>query len=87
MSDQQVLSETAHGIATITLNRPAALNALTPQMMEGLIDATARAERASSSSLSGISVKRAAGGMTLHGSTGSLNLPMPTGSSSVSKKH
>ena len=45
MSDQQVLSETAQGIATITLNRPAALNALTPQMMEGLIDATARAER------------------------------------------
>src|SRR5437588_13090484 len=45
MSDQQVLSDMAQGIATITLNRPAALNALTPQMMEGLIDATARAER------------------------------------------
>jgi 2-(1,2-epoxy-1,2-dihydrophenyl)acetyl-CoA isomerase len=45
MSDLQVLTEVAHGIATITLNRPAALNALTAQMMEGLIDATARAER------------------------------------------
>jgi len=45
MSDQQVLSEAANGIATVTLNRPAALNALTAQMMEGLIDATARAER------------------------------------------
>src|SRR6266480_6263660 len=43
--DQQVLTEAGQGIATITLNRPAALNALTPQMMEGLIDATARAER------------------------------------------
>ena len=45
MSDQQVLSESAGGIATITLNRPAALNALTAQMMEGLIDVTARVER------------------------------------------
>src|ERR1051326_6338535 len=45
MSDLQVLTEVANGIATITLNRPAALNALTAQMMEGLIDATARAER------------------------------------------
>ena len=43
MSDQEVLGEAADGIATITLNRPAALNALTAQMMEGLIDATARA--------------------------------------------
>jgi enoyl-CoA hydratase/carnithine racemase len=31
MSDQQVLSEAGQGIATITLNRPAALNALTPR--------------------------------------------------------
>ena len=45
MSDQHVLSEAGQGIVTITLNRPAALNALTPQMMDGLIDATARAER------------------------------------------
>jgi 2-(1,2-epoxy-1,2-dihydrophenyl)acetyl-CoA isomerase len=45
MSDQQVVSETAQGTTTITLNRPAALNALTSEMMEGLIDATARAER------------------------------------------
>src|SRR5262245_57910983 len=45
MTDQHVLSEAGQGIATITLNRPAALNALTPQMMDGLIDATARAER------------------------------------------
>ena len=45
MSDQQVLTEFADGIATVTLNRPAALNALTPQMMEGLIEATARIER------------------------------------------
>jgi len=45
MSDQQVLTEFADGIATITLNRPAALNALTAQMMEGLIDATGRIER------------------------------------------
>ena len=45
MSDPQVLTEFRDGIATITLNRPAALNALTPQMMEGLIDASARCER------------------------------------------
>ena len=45
MSDPQILEQTADAIATITLNRPAALNALTPEMMEGLIEATARIER------------------------------------------
>src|SRR5437763_1265149 len=45
MSDPQVLEQTADGIANITLNRPAALNALTPDMMEGLVEATARIER------------------------------------------
>jgi 2-(1,2-epoxy-1,2-dihydrophenyl)acetyl-CoA isomerase len=45
MSDPQILEQTADAIATITLNRPAALNALTPEMMEGLVEATARIER------------------------------------------
>ena len=45
MSDPQILEQTADAIANITLNRPAALNALTPEMMEGLVEATARIER------------------------------------------
>lgn len=45
MAEPQVLIELTQGIATITLNRPAALNALTAEMMEGLIDASARFER------------------------------------------
>lgn len=45
MSESQVLSEVSQGVATITLNRPAALNALTPEMMEGLIEASAQCER------------------------------------------
>jgi len=43
--DEQVLTEMADGIGSITLNRPSALNALTPQMMEGLIKASATFER------------------------------------------
>jgi 2-(1,2-epoxy-1,2-dihydrophenyl)acetyl-CoA isomerase len=45
MDESQVLTELANGIGTITLNRPTSLNALTPQMMEGLIKATASFER------------------------------------------
>lgn len=40
-----VLSEIEDGIGTITLNRPEALNALSPEMTDGLIEATARLER------------------------------------------
>lgn len=45
MAEQQVLTEVRDGIGTITLNRPAALNALMPEMTDGLIAATARFER------------------------------------------
>lgn len=45
MAEQQVLTGIRDGIGTITLNRPAALNALTPEMTDGLIAATARFER------------------------------------------
>src|SRR5579863_7501640 len=45
MSEPQVLTEFGQGVATITLNRPAALNALTPEMMDGLIEASAQCER------------------------------------------
>ena len=43
--EHQVLIERIDGIGTITLNRPSSLNALTPQMMEGLIKASASFER------------------------------------------
>jgi 2-(1,2-epoxy-1,2-dihydrophenyl)acetyl-CoA isomerase len=42
---EHVLSEVEDGIGTITLNRPEALNALSPEMTDGLIDATGRFER------------------------------------------
>jgi len=45
MAEEQVLVDIADGIGTITFNRPAALNALSHEMQEGLIDATARFER------------------------------------------
>jgi 2-(1,2-epoxy-1,2-dihydrophenyl)acetyl-CoA isomerase len=45
MSEPQVLTDLKQGLFTITLNRPAALNALTSEMMEGLIEASARCER------------------------------------------
>jgi 2-(1,2-epoxy-1,2-dihydrophenyl)acetyl-CoA isomerase len=45
MSEPQVLTEFSQGVATVTLNRPAALNALTPEMMDGLIEASAQCER------------------------------------------
>lgn len=44
MSDHQVLLEQKNQIATITLNRPAALNALTVKMLDGLIAASAHCE-------------------------------------------
>jgi 2-(1,2-epoxy-1,2-dihydrophenyl)acetyl-CoA isomerase len=45
VTEQHVLIETKDGIGTITFNRPAALNALSPQMTDGLIEATAHLER------------------------------------------
>ena len=45
MSEEHVATEIAQGIGTITLNRPAALNALSPAMLEALIDTSARFER------------------------------------------
>jgi 2-(1,2-epoxy-1,2-dihydrophenyl)acetyl-CoA isomerase len=45
MSDQQVLLEHKNAVATITFNRPAALNALTAKMLEGLIAATGYCEQ------------------------------------------
>ncbi|HEY8553518.1 MAG TPA: enoyl-CoA hydratase [Burkholderiales bacterium] len=45
MSEQQILTETADGIATITLNRPEALNALSHEMGRQLVAATAAFER------------------------------------------
>jgi len=45
VAEQHVLVEVTDGIGTITFNRPASLNALSPQMTEGLIEATARFER------------------------------------------
>lgn len=45
MDESHVLIELSGGIGTITLNRPSALNALSPQMMEGLIKASASFER------------------------------------------
>jgi 2-(1,2-epoxy-1,2-dihydrophenyl)acetyl-CoA isomerase len=45
MDDAPVITESADGIGTITLNRPAALNALSSQMTDDLIAATARLER------------------------------------------
>jgi 2-(1,2-epoxy-1,2-dihydrophenyl)acetyl-CoA isomerase len=44
MAEQHVLTEVKDGIGTIIVNRPAALNALSPEMGEGLIEATARFE-------------------------------------------
>jgi 2-(1,2-epoxy-1,2-dihydrophenyl)acetyl-CoA isomerase len=45
MDESQVLTEVSDGVGTITLNRPSALNALTTQMMEGLIKASANFEK------------------------------------------
>jgi 2-(1,2-epoxy-1,2-dihydrophenyl)acetyl-CoA isomerase len=42
---EHVLSEVKDGIGSVTLNRPGALNALTPEMTDGLIEATGRFER------------------------------------------
>ncbi len=42
---EPVLSEVKDGIGRITFNRPEALNALTPEMTDGLIAATGRFER------------------------------------------
>lgn len=45
MSEQQVVTEVADGIGTLTFNRPAVLNALSWEMTEQLIEATRRLER------------------------------------------
>lgn len=45
MSEQHILTDIADGIATVTLNRPAALNALSAEMTQQLIDTTAQLER------------------------------------------
>src|ERR1700730_3368067 len=45
VTEQHVLVEVKDGIGTITFNRPAVLHALSPQMTDGLIEATARFER------------------------------------------
>jgi 2-(1,2-epoxy-1,2-dihydrophenyl)acetyl-CoA isomerase len=45
MAEPHLLSDETDGIATLTFNRPSALNALSEEMMQGLIDATARYER------------------------------------------
>lgn len=45
MTTPHLLAEEKDGIGTITFNRPEALNALSGEMMEGLIETTARYER------------------------------------------
>ena len=45
MSYEQILYEVTDPVATITLNRPEALNAWTPQMGAELADAAGRADR------------------------------------------
>ncbi|WP_168110019.1 enoyl-CoA hydratase/isomerase family protein [Ramlibacter lithotrophicus] len=45
MSEQHLTLETRGGIATLALNRPEALNALSPAMTDALIDATQECER------------------------------------------
>lgn len=45
MSEEHVITEINQGIGTLTLNRPAALNALSPTMLDALIEASARFER------------------------------------------
>jgi 2-(1,2-epoxy-1,2-dihydrophenyl)acetyl-CoA isomerase len=42
---EHVLTEVKDGIGSIVFNRPEALNALSPEMTDGLIEATARFER------------------------------------------
>ncbi|ROT97368.1 enoyl-CoA hydratase/isomerase family protein [Altererythrobacter sp. FM1] len=44
MSDQSVIVETRDGAVWITLNRPAALNAITPDIVAGVMDALTLAE-------------------------------------------
>ena len=44
MSAAHVLAEVKDGIGWITLNRPESLNALSPEMTDGLIAITARFE-------------------------------------------
>jgi 2-(1,2-epoxy-1,2-dihydrophenyl)acetyl-CoA isomerase len=45
MTEQQILTEVKDGVGTIILNRSQALNALSSDMTDGLIEATARFER------------------------------------------
>lgn len=44
MSEELVLEATSNGVCTLTLNRPDALNALTPQLLEQLASALQRAQ-------------------------------------------
>lgn len=45
MSEPHVISEVKDGIGTILLNRPEVLNAASPELVDGLIEATGRFER------------------------------------------
>lgn len=45
MDEIHLMVEVAEGIGSITLNRPEALNALSPEMRNGLIEATGQLER------------------------------------------
>ena len=45
MSEPHLVVDVTDGVATLTMNRPESLNALSPEMVQGLIESTARFER------------------------------------------